>query len=87
MTSPRYIARGYAGSISVYEDVALYREWIGRAAELGFEGAFCIHPNQVAISNELFQPSQEEIAKAQHIIDDDSVLIRARSKMLGLNIL
>jgi len=39
-----------------------------RAAALGFEGAFCIHPNQVAICNEIFMLSTEEIAKARELI-------------------
>jgi len=59
---------GYAGSISVYKDTELYREWISRAAALGFEGVFCIHPNQVAICNEIFMLSTEEIAKARELI-------------------
>ena len=63
------IPLGYPGSISLYDDKELYRSRIGRAAALGFEGAFCIHPNQVEILNELFQPSAEEIAKAEEIID------------------
>ncbi len=35
---------------------------------LGFEGALCIHPNQVDICNEVFQPPAEEIVKAQQLI-------------------
>lgn len=64
------IPLGFAGSISLYDDRETYAEWIRRAAELGFEGAFCIHPNQVAICNERFQPAAEEIAKARHILDE-----------------
>lgn len=63
------IPLGYAGSISVYDDRETYAAWIQRAAALGFEGAFCIHPNQVAICNEFFQPSPEEIAWAQELLD------------------
>ena len=63
------IPLGYLGSITVYEDKALYREWVTQAALLGFEGAFCIHPNQVEICNEVFQPSAQAIDKAQQLID------------------
>jgi citrate lyase subunit beta/citryl-CoA lyase len=59
---------GYVGSISHYADPQTYRQWIARAAQLGFEGAFCIHPNQVVICNELFQPSAQEIASAKAVI-------------------
>ena len=63
------IPLGFIGSISLYNDKEIYREWIQRAAQLGFEGAFCIHPNQVEICNEVFLPSLEEIAKARALID------------------
>ena len=63
------IPLGYAGAITLYGDKATYREWIQRAAQLGFEGAFCIHPNQVEICNELFQPSAEAIAQARRLIE------------------
>lgn len=63
------IPLGYVGSISVYGDKEIYRGWIKRAASLGFEGAFCIHPNQVEICNEGFSPSAEEIAAARRLID------------------
>lgn len=62
------IPLGYVGSISLYNDKEMYREWIQRAAALGFEGAFCIHPNQVDICNQYFQPSAEEIAIAKQIL-------------------
>jgi citrate lyase subunit beta/citryl-CoA lyase len=64
------IPLGYPGSISLYDDTETYSAWIRRAAELGFEGAFCIHPNQVAICNDLFRPSADEITKARHIIEE-----------------
>ena len=35
----------------------------------GFSGKIAIHPNQVAIINEAFTPSKDEIAHAQAVID------------------
>lgn len=64
------IPLGYPGSISLYADKETYRGWIERAASLGFEGAFCIHPNQVEICNVGFAPSVREIAAARHLIDE-----------------
>lgn len=63
------IPLGYLGSITVYQEKRTYREWVSRAALLGFEGAFCIHPSQVEICNEVFQPSAEEIDHARQLID------------------
>ncbi len=63
------IPLGFAGSIGLYDDLETYTAWIKRAAELGFEGTFCIHPNQVTVCNEFFLPSADEIAKAHHIVE------------------
>jgi citrate lyase subunit beta/citryl-CoA lyase len=63
------IPLGFIGSIGLYGDKETYRGWIQRAATLGFEGAFCIHPNQVEICNQEFLPSSEEINAARRLID------------------
>ncbi|MBF0277056.1 MAG: CoA ester lyase [SAR324 cluster bacterium] len=63
------IPLGFVGSIALYDDLETYREWIGRAAMLGFEGAFCIHPSQVKLCNEIFQPSANEINKAKQLVE------------------
>ena len=60
---------GYLGSITVYKDVELFQEWIRRARNLGFEGGFCIHPNQVSILNETFRPTADEVAEALGVFD------------------
>jgi citrate lyase subunit beta/citryl-CoA lyase len=38
----------------------------GRA--FGFDGKSLIHPNQIATTNRLFSPSQEEVAAAERLI-------------------
>jgi citrate lyase beta subunit len=38
------------------------------ARALGFTGKWCIHPHQIAIVNEVFSPSAEEIAWARRIV-------------------
>jgi citrate lyase subunit beta/citryl-CoA lyase len=40
-----------------------------RARDLGFDGKWAIHPAQVAALNELFSPSEEELAHARAVID------------------
>lgn len=59
---------GYLGSITVYKDTDLFSEWIHRAKTLGFEGGFCIHPNQVEILNQGFCPSADEVRHAEALI-------------------
>ena len=38
------------------------------AAQMGFDGKWAIHPDQVPVINRIFTPSQEEITRAQEII-------------------
>jgi malyl-CoA/(S)-citramalyl-CoA lyase len=40
-----------------------------RAAALGCEGKWAIHPSQVALANEVFSPSQAELDKAGRILE------------------
>ena len=40
-----------------------------RSRQLGFQGKFCIHPSQVEPVNEIFSPTQEEIARAKKIVE------------------
>ena len=39
-----------------------------RAAWMGFEGKMTIHPNQIPIVNDVFTPSEEEIAAAAALV-------------------
>ncbi len=41
----------------------------GMARRLGFLGKSCIHPSQVALANQAFRPSDEEIAHAQRVVE------------------
>ena len=59
---------GYLGSITVYSDTDRFGEWIRRAKSLGFEGGFCIHPNQVEILNREFRPSPAEVRAAEALV-------------------
>jgi citrate lyase subunit beta/citryl-CoA lyase len=46
-----------------------YREVAQRAAALGFDGKWVLHPGQVEASNEIFSPSQEDFDHAELILD------------------
>ncbi|ODT74440.1 MAG: hypothetical protein ABS76_36955 [Pelagibacterium sp. SCN 64-44] len=60
---------GFVGSVAGYSDLDTYRDLIREARELGFTGAFAIHPNQVPVLNAEFAPSQEEVEAAQALIE------------------
>jgi citrate lyase subunit beta/citryl-CoA lyase len=44
-------------------------EVAGRAAALGYDGKWVLHPDQIAAANEVFSPSQEDYDHAELILD------------------
>ncbi len=69
---------------SVFSDVADtegLRQNVLKSKSLGFEGMGCIHPRQIAVIHEAFRPSDEEIEKAQKIVD---AFEEAQRKGLGV---
>ncbi|PTB94902.1 CoA ester lyase [Marinobacter sp. B9-2] len=51
------------------KDLSEVRRNASYASGMGMGGMLCIHPSQVPIANEVFMPSQEEIAWAQRIME------------------
>jgi citrate lyase subunit beta/citryl-CoA lyase len=54
--------------LSVKDDAA-FRAEASEAARLGFHGKLCIHPSQVPLANEIFSPSEGQIATARRIVE------------------
>jgi citrate lyase subunit beta/citryl-CoA lyase len=52
-----------------YRDRDGYRRAATHASLLGFDGKWAIHPDQVAIANEVFAPTEAEIAAAHEAIE------------------
>jgi len=50
-----------------YHDTETFRKWCEREKEMGFVSKACMGPKQVAIANEVFGYSVEEINRAKHI--------------------
>ena len=46
-----------------------YRAEALAAKRLGFIGKTCIHPSQIALANEIFRPTDEEIAFARRVVE------------------
>ncbi|TIN72911.1 MAG: CoA ester lyase [Mesorhizobium sp.] len=59
---------GFIGSIGAFSDTHKLREAAERARRLGFAGALAIHPNQVAIFNDAFSPSPQELEWARRVL-------------------
>jgi malyl-CoA/(S)-citramalyl-CoA lyase len=56
------------GPFGDLEDTEGYRAAALRAAALGCEGKWAIHPSQIALANEVFTPSPAEVERAERIL-------------------
>ena len=59
------ILDGVYGDLS---DAAGFLSECRQGRELGFDGKTLIHPDQIAVANEIFGPSAEEVSEAREII-------------------
>ena len=76
---------GILGSIADYADLDAYRATAERSRRFGFEGAACIHPNNVPILNEVFTPTAEQAGHAQRIVDTYANAQRAGSGAVSVD--
>jgi len=56
------------GPFGDFSDAEGYKAAARRAAVLGCEGKWAIHPSQVALANEVFTPSEKEVTRARRIL-------------------
>ena len=63
-----YGLRPIDGPFGDYNDADGYRAAARRAAALGCEGKWAIHPSQVALANEVFTPADTEVERAERIL-------------------
>jgi malyl-CoA/(S)-citramalyl-CoA lyase len=64
-----YGLRPIDGPFGDFSDPEGYKAQAYRAAVLGCEGKWAIHPSQVALANEVFSPSEAEVTKAKRILE------------------
>lgn len=57
------------GPFANFRDAAGYRREAGWATTLGAVGKWAIHPDQVALANEVFSPTEKEIERARSVVD------------------
>lgn len=62
-------AYGLPGSLANYHDLNLFTTTLQKAKGIGFTGSLCVHPGQVSIANQVFQPSEQEIQWALAVQD------------------
>jgi malyl-CoA/(S)-citramalyl-CoA lyase len=63
-----YGLRPIDGPFGDFNDPEGYKVAARRAAALGCEGKWAIHPSQVALANEVFTPTEKEVSRARRIL-------------------
>ncbi len=96
-----YGLRAIDGPFGDFSDPEGYKEGARRAAALGCEGKWAIHPSQVALANDVFSPPETEVTRARRIIEElrkaeaegrgaaalDGKMIDAASERMARNVL
>jgi len=65
-----YGLRAIDGPFGDFSDPEAYIASAKRAAALGIEGKWAIHPSQVKLANDVFSPPEGEVTKARRIIEE-----------------
>ncbi|MBI2969724.1 MAG: CoA ester lyase, partial [Gammaproteobacteria bacterium] len=60
--------RAIDGPYGDFNDPDGYRDAARRAAALGYEGKWAIHPSQVPLANEIMSPPEPEVSRAKRIL-------------------
>jgi len=96
-----YGLRAIDGPFGDFSDPDGYILSARRAAALGIEGKWAIHPSQIALANEVFSPPEAEVTRARRIIEEmrkaesegrgaaslDGKMIDAASERMANNVL
>jgi citrate lyase subunit beta/citryl-CoA lyase len=59
----------YDGAFAAIANPDGYRDEAARARRLGYIGKSCIHPSQISLANDVFRPTEEQIAHARRVVD------------------
>jgi malyl-CoA/(S)-citramalyl-CoA lyase len=64
-----YGLRPIDGPFGDFSDGEGFRAAAQRAAVLGYEGKWAIHPSQIELANQVFTPSEAEVTRARRILE------------------
>ena len=70
MTCRAYGLRAIDGPFGDFKDQTAYIASAKRAAAIGIEGKWAIHPSQIDLANDVFSPPEKEVKKAKRIIEE-----------------
>jgi citrate lyase subunit beta/citryl-CoA lyase len=71
------LALGVVGVATSFADHEGYLAMARRSRRFGFDGSSAVHPSQVALLNEAFSPTAEEVAQAQRIVQASTQALEA----------
>jgi len=66
------IPLGFVDSVAQVAGWDAFRAMVRRSRDFGFQGAHCIHPQQVTIVNEEYTPSESEVEYARKLVRLDA---------------
>ena len=69
MAARAYDKQAIDGPYLAIKDLEGYKRVASRSAALGFDGKWVLHPDQVAVANEVFSPAQDDYDHAELILD------------------
>jgi citrate lyase subunit beta/citryl-CoA lyase len=69
MAARMYDKQAIDGPYLQIRDVDGFKEVARRSAALGFDGKWVLHPDQIAVANEVYSPSQSDYDHAELILD------------------
>jgi citrate lyase subunit beta/citryl-CoA lyase len=58
---------GIMGTVAEFTNLQRFEDAARRARDLGCSGAYCIHPDQVAILNRIFSPTPAQVIHARKV--------------------
>lgn len=61
--------RAIDGPFGDFKDPAGYEDAARRAAALGYEGKWAIHPSQIELANKIMSPPESEVTRAKRILE------------------
>ena len=70
MTCRAYGLRAIDGPFGDFNDPDAYIASAKRAAAIGIEGKWAIHPSQIDLANKVFSPPETEVKKAKRILEE-----------------
>ena len=70
MTCRAYGLRAIDGPFGDFNDKDSYIASAKRAAAIGFDGKWAIHPSQIDLANEVFSPPEKEVNKSIRILEE-----------------